>query len=40
LHNSLSHNRLEQNEADLPRVKFGFWVQFSAGRDLAHCCPK
>jgi hypothetical protein len=24
-HNSFSLKRLEQNEADLPRVKFGFW---------------
>jgi len=24
LHNSFSHNRLEQNELDLPQAKFGF----------------
>jgi hypothetical protein len=29
LHNSFSHNRLEQNELDLPQAKFGFWVQIS-----------
>jgi hypothetical protein len=27
LHNSFSHNRLEQNELDLPQAKFGFWVK-------------
>src|SRR6516162_11641480 len=29
LHNSFSHNRLEQNELDLPQAKFGFWVNTS-----------
>src|SRR5262245_27681138 len=32
LHNSFSHNRLEQNELDLPQAKFGFWVQTNALR--------
>jgi hypothetical protein len=31
LHNSFSHNRLEQNELDLPQAKFGFWVKIKKG---------
>jgi hypothetical protein len=27
LHNSFSHNPLEQNEAFLPRDNFGIWVK-------------
>jgi hypothetical protein len=28
LHNSFSHNPLEQNEAFLPRDNFGIWVKY------------
>jgi hypothetical protein len=34
LHNSFSHKRLEQNEADLPRLKFGFWAKSRDGLTL------
>jgi hypothetical protein len=33
LHNSFSHNRLEQNELDLPQAKFGFWVKLNYALD-------
>src|SRR5215510_10402238 len=33
LHNSFSHNRLEQNELDLPQAKFGFCVKPSVHKE-------